>query len=547
MTPAARAAAACFVLLSGSAARAGDVEFTRDVVPALSKGGCNMGACHGNLNGKGGFRLSLRGENPDFDYAALSRDMQGRRIDTQRPDESLVLRKASATVPHEGGRRFGPESEAYRLLARWVADGARRDPAGAAKLVGLDATPGDAVLVEPADRLEVRATARFSDGTSRDVTALAVLESTNPAAAEVDAGGAVRKLAAGETTITVRYLHRQTTVRVAFVPARPGFVWPDPPENDFVDRHVFAKLKKLRQAPSDLAPDHVFLRRVYLDAVGQLPAVEESRRFLADARPDKRDRLIDDLTTRPEFADLWALKWADLLRAEEKTLDRKGVQAVHLWLRQAVAAGKPLNLAARELVAGRGSTYSNPPANYYRALRDPASRAEATAQVFLGVRIGCAKCHNPPVRPLDDGRLLRPGRVLPARPVPRRVQRPARQPGQARDRRRPNRGTWTAPGRRPTRAPAPTPPRHSWAPAARRPPARTGWRPWPTGSATRTTRSSPAPRPTASGITSWARGWSSRTTTSGRRTRRRTRSCSTPWRPTSGRTASTCGTSCAWC
>jgi hypothetical protein len=180
------------------------------------------------------------------------------------------------------------------------------------------------------------------------------------------------------------------------VPARPGFVWPDPPAFNVVDRLLYERQKALRLAPSALAPDHVFLRRAYLDALGLPPTLDEVRSFLADTRPDKRERLVDALLRRPEFADFWALKWSDLLRNEEKVLDRKGVALLHGWLRRSFAEGKPLNEMARELLAGRGSTYVNPEANYYRALRDPYVRAEATAQVFLGTRLQCAKCHNHP-------------------------------------------------------------------------------------------------------------------------------------------------------
>jgi Protein of unknown function (DUF1549)/Protein of unknown function (DUF1553) len=180
------------------------------------------------------------------------------------------------------------------------------------------------------------------------------------------------------------------------VPARPDFAWPDVPEVNYIDRHVFAKLRALRMLPAPLAADDVFLRRAYLDALGILPTADEARAFFKDPRPDKRARLIDRLLERPEFADLWALKWSDLLRNEEKTLDRKGVQAFHRWIRQSIADGKPLDQFARELVAAQGSTYANPAANYYRALRDPQTRAEATAQVFLGLRLQCTKCHNHP-------------------------------------------------------------------------------------------------------------------------------------------------------
>ncbi|HEY6169359.1 MAG TPA: DUF1549 and DUF1553 domain-containing protein, partial [Verrucomicrobiae bacterium] len=194
----------------------------------------------------------------------------------------------------------------------------------------------------------------------------------------------------------VRYLDRQLPVRLAFVPERKNFKWSNPPANNFIDEQVFAKLQKLRLNPSPLASDEVFLRRAYLDLLGILPTREEATAFLADSAKDKRTKLVDRLLTRPEFADFWALKWSDLLRNEERTLDEKGVKTFHAWIRQSIADNKPLDRFAAELIAARGSTYSNAPANFYRALRDPISRAEAAAQVFLGVRLQCAQCHNHP-------------------------------------------------------------------------------------------------------------------------------------------------------
>ncbi len=250
-------------------------------------------------------------------------------------------------------------------------------------------------MPEPADQVRLRVAASFSDGQTRDVTDLAVFEPSN-LVVRVDRDGVARRQTLGETTILVRYLDRQAVVQLAFIPDRPGFVWNNPPENNFIDHHVNAKLRTLRMLPSEICTDAVFLRRTYLDALGGTPTPEEARRFRDDARPDKRARLIDELLDRPEFADFWALKWCDLLRVEEKQLDRKGVRLFHDWIRQSIAEGKPLNEFARELIAGRGSTYAHPEANYYRALRDPNSRVEATAEVFLGVLLQCAKCHNHP-------------------------------------------------------------------------------------------------------------------------------------------------------
>jgi hypothetical protein len=371
------------------------VSFRNDVMAVLSRAGCNAGACHGNQNGKNGFKLSLRGEDPAFDFNVLTRDMLARRTDPQRPASSLVLQKATGAVPHEGGVRFAAGSREYDIFYRWIAAGLPADPPDAPALQRIDVTPGEKVLIEPEDEVALRVTATFSDGRTRDVTRLAVFDASN-LAVRVGRDGVVRRQTAGEASVLVRYLDRQATARLAFVPARPDFVWDDPPENNFIDKHVFAKLKTLRMNPSGLCTDAVFVRRAYLDAVGVPPTPDEARCFLADDRPDKRARLINELLQRPEFADVWALKWCDLLHVEEKTLDRKGVRLIHDWVRQSIDEGKPLNEFARELIAARGSTYANPPANYYRALRDPFARAEATAQVFLGVRLQCAKCHNHP-------------------------------------------------------------------------------------------------------------------------------------------------------
>jgi hypothetical protein len=372
------------------------VRFRQEVMAVLSRGGCNQGACHGNLHGKGGFKLSLRGEDPDRDYATLTRDQLGRRINRFQPQESLLLQKATARMPHEGGKRFPRGSLEYQILRRWIAQGARPDPPVADALpVILLVEPGEAILSLPAHAVVLRAWAVYANGSRQDVSRLAVFESTNPNI-EVTRLGLVDSRGPGETTIVVRYLHLRATALLAFVPARPDFRWSNPRSRNYVDELVFARLKKLRMNPSALCTDDEFLRRAYLDLLGLLPSPQETRQFLADARADKRARLVDALLERPEFAECWALRWSDLLRNEEKQLDRKGVAVFHDWIRKSFAQNRPLNQFARELLAGRGSTYTEPAANYYRALRDPYSRAEATAQVFLGIRMQCARCHNHP-------------------------------------------------------------------------------------------------------------------------------------------------------
>lgn len=369
--------------------------FRNDVMGVLSKAGCNSGGCHGNANGKAGFKLSLRGESADLDFKALSHDQFGRRLNLVNPDESLILLKATTKVAHEGGQRFKPDSDEYRVLREWVAAGASDDGETAPKLTRLSVQPTERVLVEPSKTVSLAVQAAFSDGSERDAAAKAVYESNN-GLVTITPDGKITADGFGETTVIVRYLGRQVPVRLAFVPARPDFAWASPPAVNFVDEHVFPKLRRLRMNPSGLASDEVFLRRAFLDLLGILPSASEARAFVADKRKNKRSALIDQLLQRPEFADFWALKWSDLLRNEERLLDRKGIEAFNHWIRQGIWEGKPIDQFARELISARGSTYENPAANFYRAIRDPAARAEAAAQVFLGTRLQCAQCHSHP-------------------------------------------------------------------------------------------------------------------------------------------------------
>ena len=371
------------------------VSFDRDVMAVLSKAGCNQGACHGNQHGKGGFKLSLRGQDPSADFATLSRDQLGRRASVLAPDDSLLLAKPTMAVAHEGGRRFGRPSPEYAILRDWIAGGMTRSPEDEAELVSLEVSPRDVVLVEPNDAVSLAVEAVFADGTRRDVRRLACYEPSS-SVAMVSVDGTIGRQQFGDATVLVRYLHRQASVRVSFVPARPEFAWRPQPARTQFDADVYGQLQSLRQNPAPAAGDATFVRRAFLDLTGILPTADEARAFVADGAPDKRERLVDALVARPEFADRFALKWADLLRGEEKQLDERGVAVYHGWIRQSINEGKPLDAFVRELVTAAGSTYENPPANFYRALRDPIQRGEATAQVFLGTRLQCAKCHNHP-------------------------------------------------------------------------------------------------------------------------------------------------------
>lgn len=371
------------------------VSFRNDVMAVLSKAGCNAGACHGNKNGKAGFKLSLRGQDPDLDFDALTRDLYARRIDPANPGRSMILLKPTTQIAHQGGRRFRIGSMEYQILRQWIAAGAPKDDSSVPSLQRLDVTHSQSVLVEPADQVQIKAVAHFSDGSIRDVSNLCVYEQSANLA-DITPDGLVHRQRMGETAVVVRYLQCQQVVRLAFVPSRPGFAWSTPRANNYIDEAVFAKLKTLRINPSGLCTDGAFLRRAYLDLLGKLPTPEEARSFLADTSPTRRTELVNRLLDRPEYAEFWALKWSDLLRSEERTLDRKGVAAFHEWIRKSIADNKPIDQFARELISARGSTYANPPANYYRANRDATTRGEATAEIFLGLRLRCATCHNHP-------------------------------------------------------------------------------------------------------------------------------------------------------
>ena len=370
--------------------------YRHEVAAVLARAGCNSGACHGNLNGKGGFHLSLRGEDPAADYLMLTRDARGRRVDVTDPTASLMLRKAAGQTPHEGGVRFSLSSPEYAAILSWIAAGARDDGDAVPKLAKLTVTPERAIVPHEVDRVAIQATAIFTDGTRRDVTRLCAIDLNTVGTARVTDAGVVERQRPGEVVALVRYLGTTVPVSIAFVPDRPVADLSAFDTSHPIDKLAAAKWAELRLVPAPRASDSLFLRRATLDATGILPSADEARVFLADTRPDKRARLVDDLLTRPAYANYWAQKWADLLRVEERSLDKKGVQVFHRWLLNAVAADKPLTELAAEVLAGRGSTYQNPPANFYRSIREPYGRAEAVAQVFLGLRVGCARCHNHP-------------------------------------------------------------------------------------------------------------------------------------------------------
>jgi hypothetical protein len=367
-----------------------------DIVPLFSRAGCNAGACHGNANGKGGFRLSLRGDDPSFDFASLTHEASGRRVSLIAPENSLVLLKPLGIVPHEGGLRFGRNSIEAALLLDWIKRGAADERSGAPTVASLRVFPAERILTLPS-RQQLVVTACLSDGTTRDVTRQAAFDVSDPTRAQVSSTGLVTATRSCETAVSVRYMNGRGTARLAFLQETPNFVWRGlPAAIGPIDERVFAKLKGMRINPSALCDDSVFLRRASLDAIGRLPEPAEARAFLLDANPAKRSRLIERLVERPEFADFWALKWADVLRNEEKTMGEKGAWVFQRWLRDQIAGDAPLDEIVRQIVAGVGSTWQNPPSSFYRTNRDPMTAAETVSQVFLGIRLQCARCHNHP-------------------------------------------------------------------------------------------------------------------------------------------------------
>jgi hypothetical protein len=371
------------------------VSFRREVIPSFSQAGCNAGACHGTPTGKGGFRLSLRGYLPEEDFAILSHEVGGRRISPIAVETSLILRKPLGEVPHEGGLRLSRGSKPYELLHDWIQEGAKDDPQAPLAL-RLEMRPGSRVLEAPARTQQLAVLVHGADRTVRDVTSICYYDSSNPAIAEVNASGYVQFKSRGEVAIIAHYLNLVATVQLTQLVAVPGFVPTEVPQDNLIDRAVFAKLNRMRIAPSPVCTETEFIRRVYLDVTGVLPAPEEVRDFLRDQSAARRQRVIDRLLERPEFYDYWALKFADILRSNGRLIQTKGAYVFHRWIRSCLERNLPMDQFVRELVTADGSSFKNPAANYYRISRDPESAVETTAQLFLGVRIQCAKCHNHP-------------------------------------------------------------------------------------------------------------------------------------------------------
>ena len=372
------------------------VSFTREIVPLLTKLGCNQGACHGSQHGRGGFKLSLLGFDPLFDYHQIVQSAEGRRVVVADAERSILLQKPALLLEHGGGERLQAGSREYHLIRAWLEDGAPEPSARDAHVTALAVWPSRRILT-PGERQQLAVTATWSDGRKEDVTATAQFDTLNDAVAAVTPQGLLTAKERGETHVMIRFGGQATVAQVTLpyvppaAPAAAAFV----PHN-FIDEKLLAKWKDLRLTPSDPCSDEAFFRRLHLDAIGTLPAPADVKAFLADPSPTKRMRAIDRVLDRPEFIDYWALKWGDLLRINRDQLQDKGMWSFHNWVRAALRDAMPLDEFVRQIITAEGSTFTDGPANYYRVANNAADWAETTSQVFLGVRMQCAKCHHHP-------------------------------------------------------------------------------------------------------------------------------------------------------
>jgi Protein of unknown function (DUF1549)/Protein of unknown function (DUF1553) len=378
-------------------ATAQPVSFEWETLAALSKQGCNSGACHGSPSGKGGFRLSLRAFDSTLDKLTLIREDLGRRTNPLNPDDSLLLNKPLMKVPHGGGQKLKKGEAAYAVLRQWIADGCQADAADAPRCVKIEVyPPSGRLLKRPAHTQQLCVLAHFASGTVRDVTDLACFSSSDSMVADVLPSGLVFSQDRGEAAVIVRYLEHVQSCSLTFVKDIPGFAWTNPPTANYIDEHVNSKLLELQYLPSGLCSDEEFLRRAYLDVIGQLPTLEEATAFLGDGAPNKRTKLIDQLLARDEHAKFWALKWGDLLRMTSTQIGSQGVHKYHRWLERAFETNLPYDRFAHDLLSASGSTLDNPTANFYRTATDTQDCVESISQIFLGARLQCAKCHNHP-------------------------------------------------------------------------------------------------------------------------------------------------------
>jgi hypothetical protein len=374
------------------------VRFAADVQPILSKAGCNQGTCHGSAKGKNGFKLSLRGYDPEYDYRALITDVFGRRFNRVNVDESLMLSKPLGEVPHEGRQAIKPGSREHELIRQWILEGTKLDDLKASRPTRIEILPREAAMDLPGRSQRFLVIGHYPDGSRRDVTREAHFSVSNTEVTEVNPSGVVRGLRRGEAALLVRYEGIYETALLTIMGDRSGYQWVNVEENNFIDRHVDAKLRKMKILPSALTTDAEFMRRVHLDLTGLPPRPEKVQAFLADQTPsrEKREKLIDELIGSSDFVEFWANKWADLLQCNSENLGQKSVWLYRNWIRQQVADNVPYNQFVRSLLTAKGSSYDNPAVNYLRVLREPGKMTEDVTQTFLGVRFNCNKCHDHP-------------------------------------------------------------------------------------------------------------------------------------------------------
>ncbi|MDB5391709.1 MAG: hypothetical protein JWM11_7355, partial [Planctomycetaceae bacterium] len=380
------------------------IGFAEHVVPIFSKAGCNAGACHASQHGKGGFVLSVFGYAPDQDRAAIVRDRQQRRVNFVEPEQSLMLLKPLMVVPHGGSRRLEKGSVDYQYLVQWIAAGAPGPQKDDPKVTGLAVFPVHRVG-EIGFQQQLRAEATYSNGTVRDVTHWAKFDSMDDSVLSVTATGKVTAKGRGQASAMVRF-EGQAAISMVIVPFANSADLSQWTENNYIDKFAADKFKELGITPSGLCDDATFVRRAFLDAIGTLPSPTEATTFIDSTDPDKRKKLIDrllGLTGDPvqdvyndQYAAVWALKWSDLIRSNSSDLGAQGMWSLHNWIKSSFQANKPMDQFAKELVTAKGSSFSNGPANYYRLANNPPDLAETTAQLFLGVRLQCAKCHHHP-------------------------------------------------------------------------------------------------------------------------------------------------------
>jgi hypothetical protein len=389
--------AKCKITIIGTENDAGR-SFRNDVQPVLAKMGCSMGACHGALAGKGGFRLSLRGYDAAADFAAITRAADGRRIEPSDPGRSLFLLKPTMAVPHKGGLRFDTESPAYALLSHWIAEGCKPPEETDRRMEKIDVIP-NAVMLRPADKQRIVVRATFSDGRTRDVTQWAKFTATNEAVAGVSDDGRITCNGHGGGAVSVWYSSKIANVRITspYDNEVSPTIFREAKRRNFIDELVLKQLAVLHLPPAQAVNDEAFLRRVFLDTIGKLPTADEVRTFLANTAPDKRERLIDELLARDEFVDYWTYQWSDLLLVNGTRLRPAGVKAFYTWIHDQVKANTPWDKFAQQIVLAKGSSIENGATNFYALHQDPEEMSENVSQAFLGLSIGCAKCHNHPL------------------------------------------------------------------------------------------------------------------------------------------------------